>query len=181
MSFRSPPKPPKMNAWNQALGHLARRDHGQKELREKLLQRGHSVAETDEAIAALIERGWLNDARTAQNMTESLAKGRGYGPRKVMQTLVERRKLSSTDAKAALTALDEQGHDWRARADSLLSRRRVRPDDPQAWAKLARFLASRGFPQNVCAEAARDRLNVLREEAAAGHPIEEDVDDDDEG
>ncbi|MBK7758588.1 MAG: regulatory protein RecX [Deltaproteobacteria bacterium] len=172
MSFRPPQKPPKMNAWNQALGHLARRDHGQKELREKLLQRGHSVADTDEAIAALIERGWLNDARTAQNMSESLAKGRGYGPRKVMQTLVERRKLSSSDAKAALTNLDEQGHDWRARADLLLSRRRVRPDDPQAWGKLARFLASRGFPQNVCAEAARDRLNTLKEEAAAGHAIE---------
>ncbi|MEY3212774.1 MAG: hypothetical protein RIT28_3255 [Pseudomonadota bacterium] len=179
MSFRPPQKPPTMNAWNQALGHLARRDHGQKELREKLLQRGHSVAETDEAIAALVERGWLNDARTAQNMTESLAKGRGYGPRKVMQTLVERRKLSSADAKAALTNLDEQGHDWRARADALLSRRRVKPDDPQAWAKLARFLASRGFPQNVCADAARDRLNTLREEAAAGHAVE--GDDDDEG
>lgn len=181
MSFRPPKKPPTMDAWSQALGHLARRDHGRRELREKLLQRGHGVADTDAALDALTERGWLNDARTAQTMSESLAKGRGYGPRKVMQTLVERRKLSSADAKAALTSLDEQGHDWRARADALLSRRRVRPDDPQAWAKLARFLASRGFPQDVCAEAARDRLAALKEEAAAGQAVEDDEGEDDEG
>ena len=181
MSFRRSQKPPTLDAWNQALGHLARRDHGQQELREKLIQRGHSPADTEAAIAALIERGWLNDARTAQTMSESLVKGRGYGPRKVMQTLVERRKLSSADAKAALTTLDEQGLDWRARADALLARRRVRPDDPQAWAKLARFLASRGFPMDVCSAAARDRLDALRAEAKAAPDGDDDGDDDSEG
>lgn len=125
----------------RAMRLLARREHSRAELRRKLAPR---VAEGDDLEAVLDElaqRGWLSDARYAEQSIRS--KSRRYGPLKMAHAL--RAKGVDEDTIAAgFRAAGADGHSnledvWKSRFKAL-------PADERERGRQVRFLQGRGFP-----------------------------------
>jgi regulatory protein len=133
------PNPEK--ARSVAIALLARRDYASGELRQKLERRGFTREAVAEAVEGLVDEGFLNDARYAENYVAYHA-DRGEGPLKIEAEL-KAMNLPGSLIQAAL----EKGPDWRARAREVRLRR-FGPEEPKTWpqkAKQGRFLQYRGF------------------------------------
>lgn len=121
---------------------LARRDHSQKELLDKLSLRGFDKDETQAVITELAQQGWQDDARYA----ESYARFRihkGYGPVRIGHEL-RQNGIAILDLDAI--AQREAGG-WMALLEQVY--RKKYPEDKKLtrneWAKRSRFLMHRGF------------------------------------
>jgi regulatory protein len=125
----------------RALRLLARREHSREELRRKLaphVEEGDDVAILLDDLAA---RGWLSDARFAEQAAR--AKARRFGPLKLAHFLKGRGlgdeiiaagiKAAGADGTASIEAI------WRSRFRDL-------PVDERDKARQVRFLQGRGFP-----------------------------------
>jgi SOS response regulatory protein OraA/RecX len=110
---------------------LRARDLSQRALGDRLAARVAPVAR-DEAVAALVRAGAVNDRRVAENRAAALAE-RGYGDAAIRFDL-ERHGLAGELVEGAVAALVPE----RDRARQLVERRGVDP-------KTARWLAGRGF------------------------------------
>ncbi len=121
---------------------LARREHAGRELRGKLLQRGHDGAAIELALKRLRERGYLSDARFAEEFIRRRYE-QGYGPLRVLADLQAR----GVDEDLYRPLIDRPECDWHAQA---LAQKRRRfgagpPADRRERARQGRFLAGRGF------------------------------------
>lgn len=120
---------------------LARREHSQKELLDKLALRGFQRDEAEPVIAALAERNWQNDGRYAEcYIRQRIASG--YGPLRIRYEL-QQRGIDNTDLDAQA---EEQGG-WQ---NLLLDVYCGKYDDETSlsqneWLKRSRFLQQRGF------------------------------------
>ena len=132
---------------NKAMDLLARREHSEQELRQKLKTRAYDADAIDEAMQALKADGLQSDER----FTESYVNHRfnaGVGPLKIRYEL-RQKGVSDELADVFLEPLSDQ---W----DELMTRQRVRkfgapiPNDYAERMKQARFLQNRGFsPESV--------------------------------
>jgi regulatory protein len=117
---------------------LARREHTQRSLREKLCRAG-VTAEHAEAVAEELARaGLLDEGRFAHERARVLAE-RGKGDAAIRFEL-DRAGVEAPEVEAALAALDPE----RERAARVVDRRGATP-------ATARLLASRGFDEDVVA------------------------------
>lgn len=120
---------------------LARREHSQKELLDKLAQRGFLREEVEPVIARLAEQNWQNDARYAEcYVRQRIASG--YGPVRIRYEL-QQRGIDDVDMDAAA---EGQGG-WQQLLTELY-RNKYDEDKtlPQKeWLKRSRFLQQRGF------------------------------------
>ncbi|HEX4045391.1 MAG TPA: regulatory protein RecX [Gammaproteobacteria bacterium] len=125
-----------------ALRILARRDHAEAELAQKLSRRGFA----DDAIRALLrqltQQDLLNDQRFAESYLRA-RRNKGYGPNRITLELQARGITAEMIAEiveitdnAWLIEIDKV---WRKRFKSEL------PQNQQQRAKQARFLQYRGF------------------------------------
>lgn len=121
---------------------LARREHSQKELRDKLSLRGFEPDESARAIEELAEQGWQSDSRYAESYARQRIE-KGYGPLRIGYEL-HRHGIDDIDLEAMV---DELAGNWFAvmkrvyldkydNADRLTARE---------WLKRSRFLQQRGF------------------------------------
>jgi regulatory protein len=120
---------------------LSRRDFCSRELAETLIDQGFEPATVRGVVDALIERGFVNDERYAQQYV-ALHAERGQGPLRI------ERELSQLGvAPALIEAALSAGIDWSQRARELRIRRfgLALPGGWPAKAKQARFLQYRGF------------------------------------
>ena len=85
---------------------LARREHAERELRRKLLQREFPEAEIDAALRDLKQRGWQSDDRFAEMLIGSKAR-RGQGPVRIAQAL-QTAGIDKSVLKTAEVDWDEQ-------------------------------------------------------------------------
>lgn len=129
---------PRNAALAKATRALARREHSQKSLRERLLRAGVSPEDADAVIAELREAGLVDDGRFAQERARVLAE-RGKGDAAIRFEL-ERAGVGADDVEQALASLESE----RERAAALVSRRGAGP-------ATARLLAGRGFDEDVVA------------------------------
>jgi regulatory protein len=120
---------------------LARREHSQKELLDKLALRGFLRDEALPVIQAMAEQNWQNDARYAEcYLRQRIATG--YGPVRIRYELQHRGiDDANLDAQA-----EEQGG-WQNLLLDVYSRKY---DDEKSlsqneWLKRSRFLQQRGF------------------------------------
>jgi SOS response regulatory protein OraA/RecX len=120
---------------------LRARDLSRSELAARLGRAAVTPAAAEESVAALAEAGLVDDGRLAGNRAEGMA-ARGYGDAAVRHDL-ERRGLAPELVAAALDALEPEVE----RARRIIERRGV-------GARTARYLAARGFAEDVLAEAA---------------------------
>ena len=135
------------NIRNKAMDLLARREHSEQELRQKLKTREYDADAIDETLQALKEDRLQSDER----FTESYVNHRfnaGVGPLKIRYEL-RQKGVSDRLADEFLEPLSDQ---W----DELMTRQRIRkygasiPNDYAERMKQARFLQNRGFsPESV--------------------------------
>ncbi|PTY37157.1 hypothetical protein BGP77_07780 [Saccharospirillum sp. MSK14-1] len=142
--------------WNSALNLLARREHSRVELARKLEQRFPDQPEAiTEALDRLMEQGLQDDQRFAEAFFRSQLE-RNRGPIRIRH---EARQKGI--AEAMESQLAESDVDWYKLALDVATRKLGRddPSQPKVQARLARFLAYRGFD----GECVRNVLSQLRE------------------
>jgi regulatory protein len=138
-------------AWSYALTLLARRSHTEAEIRERLARKQAVSAVIDEVLDRLARYRLVDDAAFAE------AYVRTHGGRKGSIALrhdLRCKGVPEEAAESSLAPLDEETE--LANAASLLERNawRFRTDDPRRGrARAFAFLARRGFPAEVAAEA----------------------------
>ena len=139
---KAPPKGPSLKM--RAVGYLSRREHAREELARKLAPHAEDPAEVDAVLDALEKEGWLSTERFAQSLVHRRASRQGAA--RIVQELRQhgvddtqvaelREQLRATEYERALEV-------WKKRFDA-------KPEDRAAYAKQARFLASRGFAHDV--------------------------------
>jgi SOS response regulatory protein OraA/RecX len=115
---------------------LARRDFSERGLRERLQRAGISPAEAEEAVAAVLRAGLVNDGRFALSRAQSLAE-RGKGDAAIRYDL-QQQGLALDEIEPALASLEPE----RERAERVIARRGGGP-------ATARLLAGRGFAEDA--------------------------------
>lgn len=142
---------------NLALRLLARREHSELELRNKLFRRGIDENVISTVLAELCGNDLLSDERFAETYVR-VRKDRGYGPLKIHAEL-RQRGVAEALIRAALNASDEF---WLEHARRVLEKRftegfRGTEDETKKTsmrahnelARQARFLSARGFPSAI--------------------------------
>lgn len=130
------------SAYQQAIVLLEARERTEHELRRALATRGHAEADVEAAVTRARELGYLDERRVAEARAR-----RGFAEARSTADVTARLARSGlADAvieQAVAEAVQESGHTDEASARALLRRRKL------TGAKAARFLASRGFEEEL--------------------------------
>lgn len=134
---------PKSSPRSYALWLLGRQTYTASRLRDRLIRRGYSSEEAGDAIAYLLEIGYLDDAAYATNYVtgRSLA---GNGPRKLRWEL----KSRGVNAEIIDDAISQVPHQTLFEQAERLAERRLRGKDrgdPKVIAGTYRYLVQRGY------------------------------------
>ncbi|MCW0208350.1 recombination regulator RecX [Achromobacter veterisilvae] len=128
----------------RAVGYLSRREHARGELARKLAAHAEDPSEVEAVLDALEKEGWLSNERFAQGLVHRRASRQGTA--RIVQELrqhgVDDGQVAELREQLRATEYDRALEVWKKRFDA-------RPDDRAAYAKQARFLASRGFAHDV--------------------------------
>ena len=125
-----------------ALKLLNRRDHGARELAERLVARGFTRPATEEAVEGLRKERLVDDGRFAEHFVAYHA-NRGRGPVGIALRLREAGVAADTIA----AVVDAGARQWRQRCAEV-RRKRFGAKAPVTWpekGRQARFLTQRGF------------------------------------
>jgi regulatory protein len=136
-----------------ALDLLARRDHGEEELRRKLRRRGFAEGEIDETLGRLREKGYVDDRRYAATFADSAARsGKAVGERLVQEL---RRRGIPREIAAEAAAGAAGNHDGGMLLRELIRRRFSGYDhgsaEPREKRRVIGYLLRRGFDFSVVA------------------------------
>lgn len=135
---------------NAAIGLLARREHSRRELERKLGQRfrGRPLepSELEQALDGLAADGLQSDERCAESLIHARI-SRGQGPLKIRAGLRE----AGLEGEAVELLLEAEAGDWPRHLEAVARSRfgEAPPVDRRDWARRARFLAGRGFPEHL--------------------------------
>jgi regulatory protein len=134
--------------YEAAVRLLAARAHSARELRIKLLRRGHAADEVTAALERLREGGHLDDAAYARALIGRRSGGRGA------RAIASELAAKGVDREVARTALAELSTEDQLQAAQSLAERlsRVGPADPE---RIGAKLLRRGFPVEVARAALR--------------------------
>jgi regulatory protein len=124
---------------------LARREHSQRELLNKLKLRGFECAETQVVIDALAQQSWQSEQRFSDSLLRQRL-AQGYGPLRIAYDL-QRSGIRDCDVDQAA----QQQGGWLELALQAYRRRydEQRQLAPREWQKRQRFLQQRGFTPAV--------------------------------
>lgn len=137
---------------------LSRRDHSEAEIRRTLQRRNFSPDTIHEAVAALLEAGYLNDARFAGVFAESAVRnGRGYGFR--IRLELTRRGISEDIIEKELERLGDEYEEC-AMIAHLLAKRYPdfdpRGADDRQKRRVVGYFQRRGFSLAAIVRVLRD-------------------------
>jgi regulatory protein len=135
---------------------LARREHCQQELLNKLALRGFGRDDTQSVIDELAEQGWQDDLRYAENYARFRIQ-KGYGPIRVGYEL-KQNGIAVFDLECIV---QEEVGSWMALLEQVYSKKYTHDTmlERNEWAKRSRFLLHRGF-SGAMISALFDRLNI---------------------
>ena len=124
----------------RAMRFLARREHSREELRRKLGPKVTGGDDLEAVLDDLASRGWLSDARYAEQSIR--AKAKRYGPARLAQQL----RAKGVDDEVIEAGFRAAGADGASSLDRVwASRFRGVPADDRERARQVRFLQGRGF------------------------------------
>ncbi len=124
-----------------ALKLLSRRDHSDRELTQKLMQRGFATAQVEQVLSELTDQGLHSEQRFAQSYARMRA-NKYYGPLRIRAELAER----GVDRNTISQALDALEHDFSASACAFYQRKyRTPAGDYREKARRSQAMARRGF------------------------------------
>ncbi len=93
-------------AFNSAMFSLDLRDHSEREIRQKL-ERKYDKQSADSAVEKLLDYGYINDARYAENLARELFERKKYGKNRVKSELF-RRGIASETVNEVLESYEEE-------------------------------------------------------------------------
>lgn len=134
-----------------ALRLLARREHSRTELKRKLAGHSEDPAEVERLLDDLQQRGWLSDARFAEQLAQ-VRRGK-YGSMRIAHELREK-GVSEELIAGVLPELKET--EWSDARAVWAKKFGKAPLDAKERAKQMRFLMSRGFRHEVIARVMRE-------------------------
>ena len=131
---------------SRALAMLARREHSQFELREKLTELGGESSIIDTILHEFSTQNWQNDRRFTEVFIRYSAR-KGQGALNIRQELKQR---GITDKEMVEDLLAE--HDWFDLAQQTRSKKfgEELPTERKEQARQLRFLQYRGFSSEQC-------------------------------
>lgn len=122
---------------------LAMREYSEKQLRQKIYDKGYDIAETEQTIQFLLENNWLSDRRFCESFVRSKV-SRGIGLLRLRYELADK-GISSEMLESVLA---EQSICWQDACDNVTIKK-VATNSFQNTIKdrlkLERFLKYRGF------------------------------------
>ncbi len=135
---------------------LARREHSQKELLNKLALRGFNKENVQPVIDELAQQGWQDDLRYAESYARFRIQ-KGYGPIRVSYELSQN-GIASFDIEQIA---QEEAGGWMGLLEQVYSKKYSLDNmlDRNEWAKRSRFLLHRGF-SGAMISALFDELNI---------------------
>ena len=121
---------------------LARREHGEQEITQKLIARGFDADCVEAAVSALIADGLLSDSRFAEAFVCSRFK-KGSGPQKIHAELRQR----GIDDALISVSMNTVAGQWLERAREVREKKYglELPRDFRERSRQMRFLQQRGF------------------------------------
>ena len=121
---------------------LARREHSQKELLNKLLIKGFNKDDILAVIEELALQGWQNDLRYAESYARHRIQ-KGYGPISVTYEL----RQNGVDAVNLENIVQKTAGSWMELLEQVYTKKYNHNTlmDRSEWAKRSRFLLHRGF------------------------------------
>jgi len=134
------------DAREKCLELLARREHSQKQLVDKLTLKGYPIDLVEDIVCQLAEQGLQNDFRFAECYSRQRIE-KGYGPLRIQYELQQK----GVEGFALDEVIEESAGSW----DGLLKQvylRKYSGDKMltrQEWAKRSRFLQQRGFSSEM--------------------------------
>ncbi len=140
------------SAMRRALDLLSRREHSAVELQSKLRAKGFEATHIDAALAALVDKGLLDDNRFVESYARSRI-NRGYGPLRIRAELRDRGAEPASDEWFS----DDEPVDWFELASNAREKRfgPAKPQDYKEQARQMRFLQQRGFTSEQIRAAVR--------------------------
>ena len=137
-----------LQTYDRAMSLLAFRARSARELRRRLVQKGEEPALADAAIARLVERGFLDDADFARQLTRSKVLGAGASKRRVQQELFKKGVARETADAAIAEVFEDEAVDEQAIVDDA-ARKKARAlaklDPATRRRRLYGFLARKGY------------------------------------
>lgn len=144
-----------LRTYDRALNMLAFQARSSRDLQRRLVQKGEEPALVDAAVARLVERGLLDDADYARQLTRSKVLGGGASKRRVQQELFKKGVSRTTADEAIAEVFEDEQVDEQAIVDEA-ARKKVRSlaklDPETRRRRLYGFLARKGY------DSARIRL-----------------------
>ena len=127
--------------YNKALDIISRREHSQKELTGKLLNKFSEEEIVNSVINNLVEKNLLNDTRYSEAYVVS-RKRKGFGPKKIMYELISRGVIENI----AYEAIENEGG-WKDAALKAFNKKfkKGKTTDFKELNKQKTFLQNRGF------------------------------------
>ena len=125
-----------------AMDHLARREHGRRELTDKLTRRFRDADVVEAEVERLRSEGLQSDLRMAEAFVRSRV-NRGQGPVRIRMEL-RQKGIPDDILEIAMEAADA---DWQSLARTVHDKRfgDLPAEDMKERARRARFLQQRGF------------------------------------
>lgn len=128
----------------RAVGYLSRREYARSELSRKLAPHSESAEQVEAVLNDLEREGWLSTERFAQSLVHRRAERQGAA--RIVQEL-RQHGVDETQIAELRNTLRASEYE---RALAVWQKRYAeRPADRAAYAKQARFMASRGFAHDV--------------------------------
>ncbi|NDI23813.1 MAG: recombination regulator RecX [Betaproteobacteria bacterium] len=129
---------------NRALAALARREYSLAELKRKLSRFAQSENELDQTLEVLQSRGYLSEARFAENLVrkEAARKGTAWIKQSLKQHQLAPEVIASVTANLQASEESRARELWDRRFGSVAI-------DPKERLRQMRFLAARGFSHEL--------------------------------
>ena len=131
----------------KAVDFLARREHSQYELTQKLSARGFSAEDIEQALSRLVDKGLQSDERFAEAYVTTRYQ-RGQGPYKIKAEL----KQKGLDEDLIDEAIKIEKYDWYQQASNVYQKKYGHKPvtDYNDKLKRSRFLQQRGYtPEHI--------------------------------
>lgn len=169
-----------LGTYDRALNLLAFQARSARELRRRLVQKGEDPALADAAVARLVERGLLDDADFARQLTRSKVLGAGASKRRVQQELFKKGVARDTADAAIAEVFEDEQVDEQALVDEAARKkaRSLSKLDPETRRRrLYGFLARKGHDGEKIRLAMRAALDPAEAAEAGDAMLGADVED----
>ena len=140
-------------AWQRVIDMASRREYSSKEAADKLRFDGYSASCADAVVAKAQEKRIINDSRFAESFVR-MKLASGWGPMRLERELRQRGVELQDVPGWPEEFLGDDSVEERAR--ELIATKRV--PEKNAYEKLVRFLASRGYPLGVAKTVVLEKL-----------------------